>query len=71
MTGCAAGGTYGLRSRLVHGGGAKAREVEEAANELTEWLRHALIVLVTTHSSLLAASDRVPRLLLQDPANLT
>lgn len=61
---------YGLRSALVHGGGAKAREVEQAANELTEWLRHALVALVTTHSPLLAASDRVQRLLLRDPANL-
>ena len=58
---------YGLRSKLVHGGGAKPSEVEEAANELTEWLRQALVALVT-HSSLLAASDRVHRLLLQDPA---
>jgi len=28
---------YGLRSKLVHGGGAKAQEVEKAADELTEW----------------------------------
>lgn len=62
---------YGLRSKLVHGGGAKTQEVEEAADELTEWLRRAVIALVTTHAPLLSATDRVPRLLLQDPSNLT
>lgn len=61
---------YALRSKLVHGGTAKKQDVEAAANELTEWLRQALVSLLTTHSSLLGASDRVPRLLLQDPANV-
>jgi hypothetical protein len=61
---------YGLRSKLVHGGGAKAQEVEKAADELTEWLRQAVIALVTTHSPLLHVVDRVQRLLLQDPHNL-
>lgn len=62
---------YGLRSKLVHGGGAKDREVEKAADELIEWLRQALIALVTTHSPLLNSADRVQRLLLQDPGNVT
>ena len=61
---------YGLRSKLVHGGGAKTQEVEEAADELTEWLRQAAIALVTNHAPLLSATDRVPRLLLQNPSNL-
>lgn len=61
---------YGLRSRLVHGGAADVREVEKAADELTEWLRQALTILATTHSPLLPVTDRVQRLLLQDPDNL-
>lgn len=61
---------YALRSKLVHGGGARADEVEEAANQLTDWLRHALIALVTTHSPLMHAGNRAQRLLLQDPGNL-
>lgn len=62
-------GIYGTRSKLVHGGGAKAQEVEEAANELTEWLQRALIALLTTHSPLLDGADRMRRLLLQNPGN--
>jgi len=61
---------YGLRSKLVHGGRTKAQEVEKAADELTEWLRQAVIALVTTHSPMLPIADRVSRLLLQDPSNL-
>lgn len=61
---------YALRSKLVHGGGVqKAKEVETAADELIEWLRQALIALVTTHAPLLSDKDRVQRLLLQDPSN--
>jgi hypothetical protein len=60
---------YGLRSKLVHGGHTKAQEVEKAADELTEWLRQAVIALVTTHSPMLPIADRVSRLL-QDPSNL-
>lgn len=61
---------YSLRSKLVHGGGVNSQEVEKAADELTEWLRQAVVALVTTHSPLLPAANRVQRLLLQDPGNL-
>jgi hypothetical protein len=61
---------YGLRSRIAHGGSAKAPDVEQAADELIGWLRDALVAMVTTHSPLLASTARTQRLLLQDPGML-
>lgn len=61
---------YTLRSKLVHGGATKTPDVGEAANDLIEWLRRALLALITTHSPLLGASDRAQRVLLQNPGNL-
>lgn len=60
---------YGVRSRLVHGGGAKPKDVDEAADELIEWLQRSLVALLTTYSPLLDGADRVTRLLLQDPGS--
>ncbi len=51
-----------MRSKLVHGGATKTPDVGEAANDLIEWLRRALLALITTHSPLLVS--RVVSLLL-------
>ncbi|MGY6658685.1 hypothetical protein ACXIZN_41655 [Amycolatopsis sp. TRM77291] len=59
---------YQMRSKLVHGGEVKGRrEIEDAAEELLEWLRRAFVAMSTTHSALLPAkTDRARRLMLQD-----
>jgi len=59
---------YGTRSKIVHGGGAPAREVEQAAEDLIGWLRRALVAMLTMYAPLMTAGDRVQRLLLQDPS---
>jgi hypothetical protein len=59
---------YQLRSKLVHGGEVKnRREIEDAVDELLEWLRRAFVHLATTHAALLPMkTDRARRLMLQD-----
>jgi hypothetical protein len=62
---------YGIRSKVVHGGASKAADVEAAVIDLTEWLRTALVSLLTVHRPLLAREGRVNRLLLRDPSVCT
>lgn len=62
---------YGLRSKVVHGGSAMTADVEAAAEELLEWLRHILLTLLTTHASLVGAKDGLQQLVLQDFRSVT
>ena len=59
---------YGLRSKVIHGGSPKAKDVEEAAATLVEWLREMLVALMSTHRPLIDPKNRTRRLMLGDPS---